>query len=111
MIDWLEEIWKEGEGDLPLTAERTNVFRRTEAVPAEEGVPETAAPSRQGESPLSVLYRRMGETLGVMPTAVSARRETVVQEAESSRPGLTVRELDLAVRRDSRRYDGGMSIY
>lgn len=36
----------------------------------------------------------------------------VVQEVSSpSAPGLTAGELDLAMRRDSRRYDGGMTIY
>lgn len=126
MIDWLEEVLGEGELglDLPLTEAGPLTFRRA-AVVAEEpaSAGETAgtgsgewseltAFSRLGEeSPLMALYRRAGETLGVMPTSATARREVVVREAAVSPPGLTVRELDLAVRRDSRRYDGGMSIY
>lgn len=126
MIDWLEEVLGEGELglQLPLTEAGPLSFRRA-AVMAEEPVsaeetagtgseawPELTAFSRLGEeSPLMALYRRAGETLGVTPPSAPARREVVVREAAASPPGLTVRELDLAVRRDSRRYDGGMNIY
>lgn len=126
MIDWLEEILKEGELLLPPTEAVSCSFRRGtvltegEIVPAGELTPETGmgewfeqtAFSRLGEeSPLMTLYRRAGETLGLTVPAASARREVVVRETEVSRPGLTARELDLAVRRDSRRYDGGMNPY
>lgn len=127
MIDWLEEVLGEGELglDLPLTEAGAVSFRRAAVVTEEEpvpvrktaetgfgGGPELTAFSRLGEeSPLMALYRRAGETLGVTPPSAPARREVVVRETTVSPPGLTVRELDLAVRRDSRRYDGGMNLY
>lgn len=56
------------------------------------------------------LYRRMAEAVAVSP--ISAAVPGVVREEQTAETaGLTVRELDRAVRRDSRRYDGGMNIY
>lgn len=127
MTDWLEEILSEGELglDLPLTEAGPLSFRRAAVTGAEEpasaGVAmgtgsgewsELTAFSRLGEEPpLRSLYRRMGETLGGFGVSAPVRRGVVVREAAVSPTGLTVRELDLAVRRDSRRYDGGMNLY
>ena len=127
MTDWLEEVLNEGELELllPAAEEGSYSFRRAAVLPYEEdpaveqvsGVTDwdgagLAAFSRLGEeSPLMTLYRRAGETLNGSAAFAPTRREVVVREAAVSRPGITVRELDLAVRRDSRRYDGGMNPY
>ena len=62
-------------------------------------------------SGLPELYRQMARITGGSSAAghgsVAVIRETVTQEAG----GLSAGELDLAMRRDSRRYDGGMTIY
>lgn len=126
MTDWLEEVLNEGEPELllPAAEEGSYSFRRAAVLPQEEGPAvepagmspgewsELTAFSRLGEeSPLLTLYRRAGETLNGFAAFAPIRRKVVVREAAVSRPGLTVRELDLAVRRDSRRYDGGMNLY
>ena len=67
-------------------------------------------PGGQAFSGVEHLYRRMAEAVAVSP--ISAAVPGVVREEQTAETaGLTVRELDRAVRRDSRRYDGGMSIY
>lgn len=62
-------------------------------------------------SALQALYRQLArETAGVSVEksgSVAVVRETVPGPAV----GLTAGQLDLAMRRDSRRYDGGMTIY
>lgn len=69
------------------------------------------------EDALAVLYRRSVDAAGriYLPggSSGSAGQEkvVVVQESAASPMGLTAEELDRAVRRDSRRYDGGMTIY
>lgn len=60
---------------------------------------------------LPVLYRRAGEAVRSMAVSAGQPGMTVVQEVSSASAGLSAAELDRAVRRDSRRYDGGMSIY
>lgn len=69
---------------------------------------------RTGREPLSGLeglYRRATET-ALAPAAVPAAPtgQSVLRE-EVPAAGLTAEELDRTVRRDSRRYDGAMSIY
>lgn len=69
---------------------------------------------RTGREPLSGLeglYRRATET-ALAPAAVPAAPtgQSVLRE-EAPAAGLTAEELDRAVRRDSRRYDGAMNIY
>lgn len=61
---------------------------------------------------LRMLYRRAGEAVRPL-TVPTAHRDGggVVREEPAPAAGLTAQELDRAVRRDSRRYDGGMSIY
>ena len=71
---------------------------------------EKSLPDGQIFSGVERLYRRMAEAVAVSP--ISAAVPGVVREERTAETaGLTVRELDRAVRRDSRRYDGGMSIY
>ena len=62
---------------------------------------------------LAELYRgAAAEGRAPAPAAVpEGGRRTVLERTAEGAPGLTVEELDRAVRRDSRRYDGGMSIF
>ena len=61
-------------------------------------------------SAVEMLYRRVRETAspGQLRTP---RRTVVVREEIPAAPGLTEERLDRSLRRDSRRYDSGMSIY
>lgn len=64
------------------------------------------------ESPLAALYHRVRETVSPGQSGMSGHGGTVVvREEVSAAPGLTEERLDRSLRRDSRRYDGGMSIY
>ncbi|MDE7003943.1 MAG: hypothetical protein K2P08_05870, partial [Oscillospiraceae bacterium] len=69
---------------------------------------------RGGERGLEGLYRRAAQA--VRPAAAKALPvEQAGRTFRGEEPGrtaaLTVEELDRAVRRDSRRYDGGMTIF
>lgn len=79
------------------------------AGPVPEGA-RGAAPDRAG---LEGLYRQT--VRAVWPAAPALPRETAGRPARAREPGdaaaLAVDALDRAVRRDSRRYDGGMSIF
>ena len=57
------------------------------------------------------LYRSTVEALQSRPMAERHRAPWVIGEEQAANIGLSARELDRAVRRDSRRYDGGMNIY
>jgi len=61
---------------------------------------------------LEKLYADVGRAVS-SPAEAGASRFAAVTQQEEAAPGtrLTVAELDRAIRRDSRRYDGGMSIY
>lgn len=64
------------------------------------------------EPSLAALYRRVRETASPGLPGTAARGGTVVvREGESAAPGLTEQSLDRSLRRDSRRYDSGMSSY
>ena len=69
--------------------------------------------SGPAEAGLERLYRQT--VRGLRPAAPALPQEQVGNTARAQEPGsaasLAVDELDRAVRRDSRRYDGGMSIY
>jgi len=87
-------------------------------------IPEQAA-RRSGAGPISLpdsglplLYRRTEEAVsrtalaGVAGvSAAEQERIITVREPDSTPAGLTARELDRTVRRDSRRFDGGMNLY
>ena len=63
-------------------------------------------------APLAALYRQVRETVVPVQTTVPGQGNRVVVREEASAPaGLTEEGLDRSLRRDSRRYDGGMSIY
>lgn len=63
-------------------------------------------------SALTALYHRVRETVSPGQPGVPGHGGTVVVREEiSTAPGLTEEGLDRSLRRDSRRYDGGMSIY
>ena len=74
---------------------------------------ESADRSGPAQTALEGLYRRTVQ--GLRPAAPALSPEQAGRTARAQEPGsaasLAVDELDRAVRRDSRRYDGGMSIY
>lgn len=80
------------------------------ATPAAEA---EAAPAGSEEAGLEELYRRTARAVRPAAQGVPEGRTGRTRPAEE--PGgtaaLTVDELDRAVKRDSRRYDGGMSIF
>ena len=84
---------------------------------ARGGGPGTALESegrlRLAQAGLEGLYRQT--VRGLQPAAPALPREQGGRTVRAQEPGsaasLAVDELDRAVRRDSRRYDGGMSIY
>lgn len=64
------------------------------------------------ESALTLLYRRVRETVSSeKPEKPNHNSMVVVREEVPATSGLTEERLDRSLRRDSRRYDGGMSIY
>lgn len=66
----------------------------------------------KAESALQDLYLQVRETVRGEPVSNGGRRSAVVVREESPvAAGLSIGEFDRAVRRDSRRYDSGMSIY
>ena len=74
---------------------------------------DSAGRSGSGQTGLDGLYRQT--VRGLRPAAPALSPEQAGRTARAQEPGsaasLAVDELDRAVRRDSRRYDGGMSIY
>lgn len=61
---------------------------------------------------LTTLYRRVRETtFAGLPGTTAQPSAVIVREEARAVPGLTEQALDRSLRRDSRRYDGGMSIY
>lgn len=107
--------WAEGEvrQDAPLRREE-DPPRWPPRGPGEaerrESAPEETAEPRRG---LEELYRQTVQAARPALQAVNGERAVRMmktEEAEKPRQ-LTVDELDRAVRRDSRRYDGGMSIF
>lgn len=71
------------------------------------GQPESEAPGLAG------LYRRASEAARPAAPALPPERagRTALEREPGSAASLAVDELDRAVRRDSRRYDGGMDIF
>ncbi len=73
-----------------------------------------SAPDGTGERGLEELYRRTAQASRPAvqtPPPVEQAGRTLRAEEPGRAAELTVDELDRAVRRDSRRYDGGMSIF
>lgn len=70
-------------------------------------------PDRKGSAALAELYRGAAEGARAPAPALarSGTSRTMLEREAGGAPPLTVEELDRAVRRDSRRYDGGMSIF
>lgn len=130
--DWAEvrmggTDWARRTAEAGLETERPEWMRRAE-VPAREmggrleagaeaagaGSPGPARkPDRGGSAALMELYRGAAEGARAPAPALDPERasRTVLEREAVGAPPLTVEELDRAVRRDSRRYDGGMSIF
>ena len=66
---------------------------------------------REGGSGLAGLYRQLSRSLEGEGSGRPASVAVVHEVSSVPAAGLTAGELDLAMRRDSRRYDGGMTIY
>ena len=104
------------EAQRAASAGRTAQTEEILPLPRDSGLnltPEGAERFGTGQAGLEGLYRQT--VRGLRPAAPAlppeqAERTTRDQEPENA-ASLTVDELDRAVRRDSRRYDGGMSIY
>ena len=118
---WSEELDPET-GRTVWTLARAGLGRETGGVwDAGTEADRAAGPGRRPEAGaagsalagLAELYRgAASEGRAPAPAAVpEGGRRTVLERTAEGAPGLTVEELDRAVRRDSRRYDGGMSIF
>ncbi len=57
------------------------------------------------------LYRSVAKTQQAIRASRQSRAATTDRQMSAGAPSLTVDELDRAVRRDSRRYDGAMQLY
>lgn len=101
MTDWLKEALKDG-----VPAVKIPLGTAWNPAPGE------AQKLRLEEPLLTGAGVRSGEEVPELPAFAPASRGGMrVETGEALRAGLTLRELDLAVRRDSRRYDGGICIY
>lgn len=104
--------WREQAAQRPPLAE---VWAGTE-VGAGGGLPAPAAPrpaagqTGPAADGLRMLYRQVQQA-SWSGSAGQRPGVAVVRETAQPEQGLTVGQLDRAVRRDSRRYDGGMNIY
>lgn len=68
--------------------------------------------TRPGRDSVPELYRQVSRAVWAAGAAApAAQAVTVTEQRAAPAAGLTVGELDRAVRRDSRRYDGGMTLY
>lgn len=69
--------------------------------------------SGAGDRGLAELYRQTAQAVRPATPAVTPAQagSRVLEREDAGGPPLTAEELDRAVRRDSRRYDGGMSIF
>lgn len=63
------------------------------------------------DSALPELYRQLAAEAAGQQAGKSPAVAVVHESVPSAAAGLTAGELDRAIRRDSRRYDGGMTIY
>ena len=78
--------------------------------PGREGQPTVTVPG--GDTAFAVLYRSVMQGGGLPPAPAAAPPTVVVQEDHAGSGGFfTPEQFDRMVRRDSRRYDGGMTIY
>lgn len=77
----------------------------------EQTLPGEAGRGGAASSALSSLYRRTAEAIQMTRRGARNADPVTIREERTVEAGITVRELDRAVRRDSRRYDGGMNIY
>lgn len=120
-----EQVWPILDGDGPEAAAARRPERPGDVPPEEGTAPRESRDGQRGaemartvrrgdESGLDGLYRRAAQaSRPAAPQALPSEQAGRLFRAEE--PGrtaaLTVEELDRAVRRDSRRYDGGMTLF
>ena len=107
---------EEPQADEPLSVPMVNAEETVAHGQAAQRVKENAALFRQSiryaeDSGLAGLYRQLSRSLEGEGTSRPAAVAVVHEVSSPPAAGLTAGELDLAMRRDSRRYDGGMTIY
>lgn len=85
----------------------------TGAGAAEGPLRRTAEVEQAGDRGLAELYRQTARAIRPAASAAAPARIGLraPEREDGAPPPLTAEELDRAVRRDSRRYDGGMTIY
>ena len=100
-----------------VLGQTVSVLLPPEAGPAPASQPGAPGPRLPGQgtadragSGLELLYRQV-QAAAWRENAVQQAGVAVVRESALPQPGLTMGQMDRALRRDSRRYDGGMSIY
>lgn len=109
-VEWLARAARAARDGAGVRAE--GVPERGAALEAEDGGPNLARTESVGG--LETLYRETARAVsaaGQVAFAVAPAVMTAVEQAQPETRQLTVGELDRAVRRDSRRYDGGMTIF
>lgn len=107
-------IWREAEGRPAVLNRPGEEARRGFPARQETEQPRSApAGPEEAERGLEKLYRQAAQAARpVLQTVGGEQTVRMVRTGEAETPRqLTVDELDRAVRRDSRRYDGGMSIF
>lgn len=77
----------------------------------EQSLPNGTRRGGAASSALRSLYRYTAEAIQMTRRGARSADPVTFREERTIKAGITVRELDRAVRRDSRRYDGGMNIY
>ena len=119
--------WAKWTAEAGLEGERPEWTQRAEGAARESGEQRKAGaeavgagspgpalrPDRGSSAALMELYRGAAEGARAPAPALSPERvpRTMPEREAGGATPLTVEELDRAVRRDSRRYDGGMSIF
>lgn len=99
--------------DAAVDAARMAAEAAVERLSVEKGGALARAVKRGAESGLEGLYRQAVQASRPAPQALPVEQagRTLRAEEPGRAAALTVDELDRAVRRDSRRYDGGMTIF
>ena len=100
--------WAEKGMTAPLLSREAAEVRRNNSV---EGTVDEMERWLPWDTGAAELYRRLARTGREGSFSRLAERTVTTEHQSVGTPGVTVDQLDRAVRRDSRRYDGGMELY